>query len=428
MENPNEVQLTDAYPSVTNKDINIGSVLALKDEMGNLLGVIGMDVTLEDLTRKTEKMTLRFGGHVELWDNKGVVLVSSSRERLNTKVESFEGQTISSDMGISLTRLKDSYLISKKTEAIGETMVAFIPSGEVNRAIYRTVQSRVLLVTMVMILAFLLTFALVEILILRPLRNMQDQLILSHSENLSFPRLMTVHGSGELKSFAEDYNHLIIAIEKERDELEKIKLLTISSLASLAEIRDFETGMHIVRTQKYVELLAAAYNTIDVESRIPEKMLSIMVQCAPLHDIGKVAIPDAILLKPGRLDSEEFEIMKKHTIYGKDSFSKTNADIGGSEFIDTAINMVYYHHERWDGNGYPEGLTGEEIPIEARIMALADVYDALTTKRVYKDAINHMAAVGIIREGNGTQFDPAVVTAFLKIEGCLERISKLYGD
>ena len=153
-----------------------------------------------------------------------------------------------------------------------------------------------------------------------------------------------------------------------------------------------------------------------------------MVLCAPLHDIGKVAIPDRILMKPGPLTENEFEEMKLHTVFGREAIEKANVEISDRLFMTTALAIVYSHHERWDGTGYPEAISGEAIPVEARFMALADVYDALTTERVYKKAFTHEFAVKVIRDGAGTQFDPRVVSAFLESEKEFLEVSRLYHE
>ena len=187
----------------------------------------------------------------------------------------------------------------------------------------------------------------------------------------------------------------------------------ISFMAEVVENRDDNTGGHIRRTAKYVEGIANRLKKQGVYSDVlTDKYMEDMVVAAPLHDIGKIHIPDAVLNKPGRLTDEEFEIMKTHTTAGKELLAHAKEELGESEYLNMAVEMAAYHHEWWNGKGYPYGISGEEIPLCARIMAVADVFDALTSKRCYKDAMPIEKAYSIIREESGTHFDPAVVEAF----------------
>lgn len=208
-------------------------------------------------------------------------------------------------------------------------------------------------------------------------------------------------------------------IEKGVQEIRAIQETTIHALASLAETRDNETGNHIRRTQNYVKTLAQTLRThLRFSYYLTDEQIDMLYLSAPLHDIGKVGIPDYILLKPGRLDAAEFEIMKTHTTLGYQSIlSATERLSGGSGFLTCAMEIALSHQEKWDGSGYPQGLSGDEIPISARLMAVADVYDALISERYYKKAFSHETAVGIILEGRGSHFDPDVVDAFKRIEG-----------
>ncbi|NPA24275.1 MAG: bacteriohemerythrin [Deltaproteobacteria bacterium] len=189
----------------------------------------------------------------------------------------------------------------------------------------------------------------------------------------------------------------------------------IMSLARLADSRSHETGMHLERTQAFSHILGLYLREKHPEMKITDLMVKEIAQVTPLHDIGKVGIPDNILGKPGRLTEEEFEIMKEHSTIGgnllSDIYIKT-----GSQTMRIAFEVAMYHHERWDGGGYPAGLVGNSIPIAARIMAVADVYDALTSERVYKKAFSHEKSRKIMVEGRGTHFDPRLIDAFLALE------------
>lgn len=193
--------------------------------------------------------------------------------------------------------------------------------------------------------------------------------------------------------------------------------LLIFSLAKLAESRDPETGRHLERVQNYSRLLAHAMaSQSKYAGVIDDEFVHLVYQTSPLHDIGKVGIPDSILLKPGRYSDDEFELMKAHTTIGAETLDAALAQNPNARFLQIAREIAAAHHERYDGRGYPLGLSGNEIPLSARIVAVADVYDALTSKRVYKDAFAHHVARNIILKDSGTHFDPDVVDAFLEVE------------
>lgn len=192
---------------------------------------------------------------------------------------------------------------------------------------------------------------------------------------------------------------------------------TINSLCALAELRDNETGGHIRRTQNYVRALATRLSTSPCfSSELSEETIAMLFMSAPLHDIGKVAIPDAILLKPGKLTADEWVVMKKHAQYGRDALIQAEKDMGDSvSFLRYAREIAYGHHEKWDGTGYPQGLSGASIPLSARIMAVADVYDALISKRVYKPKMAHERAVEILQRGRGKHFDPDIIDGLMDV-------------
>lgn len=193
--------------------------------------------------------------------------------------------------------------------------------------------------------------------------------------------------------------------------------LIIFSLAKLAESRDTDTGTHLERMREYSRILANNLSQYErFSDTIDGEFVQLVHMTSPLHDIGKVGIPDNVLLKPGRLTSEEFEIMKQHATIGGETLDAAVRTHPEARFLQMARDIAWSHHERYDGNGYPKGLSGEEIPISARIVALADVYDALTTQRVYKPAFTHEKSKEIILDGRGTHFDPFVVDAFLEGE------------
>ncbi|MEW6164532.1 MAG: HD domain-containing phosphohydrolase [Pseudomonadota bacterium] len=211
-----------------------------------------------------------------------------------------------------------------------------------------------------------------------------------------------------------------------------IQDVSMRVLASLAETRDNETGNHIRRTQGYVEVLAHALAGQPRFAALRERdTLDFIVKAAPLHDIGKVGIPDHILLKPGPLDADEWRIMQRHAELGADSIAvalKGETDQAPLTFLHFAMEIAHYHHEKWDGSGYPEGRAGEAIPLSARLMAVADVFDALINRRVYKPALPIDEAVRIIEAGRGRHFDPEIVAAFLARLDDFCRIAARYTD
>jgi putative two-component system response regulator len=231
--------------------------------------------------------------------------------------------------------------------------------------------------------------------------------------------------------FLRDKNSYLIAeVARRTEQLQIIQDVTIMAMASLAETRDNATGNHIRRTQHYVQALATKLSSMPrYASEFDEQTIESLFKSAPLHDIGKVGIPDAILLKPGKLTPEEFEIMKTHTVLGRDTILAAEKLIETpSTFLRHAREIAMSHQEKWDGSGYPEGLKGDAIPISARLMAVADVYDALISKRVYKPAMRHDIAVGMIREGRGGHFDPDITDAFLLIQEDFRSIAARYAD
>lgn len=204
--------------------------------------------------------------------------------------------------------------------------------------------------------------------------------------------------------------------------------LAIVALGSLSEARDNETGNHIQRTRAYVEIIARQLAP-EYMGSIAEREWKMMWRSAPLHDLGKVGIPDSILLKPGKLTAAEFEIMKRHTVIGYEALRaaeiRTHTD---KSFLFVAAEIAHSHHERWDGSGYPRGLAGEDIPLSARIMAVADVYDALISKRVYKEPMPHAAAVEVMCDGRGTHFDPKIIDCFLNNHEEFRYIANQFSD
>ncbi|AUH51077.1 two-component system response regulator [Chromobacterium sp. ATCC 53434] len=219
-------------------------------------------------------------------------------------------------------------------------------------------------------------------------------------------------------------------VERRTREVQVIQDVTIMMLASLAETRDHETGNHLRRTQNYVRALAVELRQHPAyREQLDDETIALLYKSAPLHDIGKVGIPDHILLKPGPLTPQEFDIMKTHTLLGRDTIAAAERMLDApSNFLRLAREIAHCHQEKWDGSGYPAGLAGEAIPLSARLMAVADVYDALISRRVYKPPLPHEAAVEMIRVGSGSHFDPEIVTVFLRLADDFHAIALRYAD
>jgi putative two-component system response regulator len=213
-------------------------------------------------------------------------------------------------------------------------------------------------------------------------------------------------------------------------ELGQMADAAVWAIASLAELRDEENPSHLRRIQHIVVALARRLQgNPRFADELIEPHIPLLFKAAPLHDIGKVRIPDAILLKPGRLTPEEFEVMKLHTVHGRDTIAGVERELGFSNaFLRFAREITYSHQERYDGSGYPQGLAGEAIPVSARLVAVADVYEALVSERVYRPAFTHETAIELIRQGSGEQFDPDVVDALLAAEEDVMAIAARYQD
>ena len=230
----------------------------------------------------------------------------------------------------------------------------------------------------------------------------------------------------ELKRHRDNLQELV---EERTRELKITQEVIIEAMGALAEYRDPETGGHIRRTQNYVRALA---NRLSENSKFTPFLdpltIDLLYLSAPLHDIGKVGISDSILLKPGKLTDSEFEDMKRHTEFGRDAIRSAERRLGHNSFLRYAREIAETHQEKWDGSGYPYGLKADEIPVSGRLMAIADVYDALISKRVYKPSLPHSEAVRIISEGRGTHFDPDMVDAFLEIQEEFRQIALEHTD
>ncbi|NLV58950.1 MAG: HD domain-containing protein, partial [Clostridiales bacterium] len=218
----------------------------------------------------------------------------------------------------------------------------------------------------------------------------------------------------ELEKHSRHLEHLV---EEKVREISSSQLATIYALIKLSESRDDDTGEHIERTASFCRLLAQKLQEVPPYAQeVTDAFIDTIYKASPLHDIGKVGIPDSILLKPGKLTDDEFAIMKTHVLIGYDTLAQVGQQYAVNEFLKMGMEIALNHHEKWNGSGYTRGLAGNDIPLSARIMALADVYDALRSKRVYKEAYSHEVSMGIILSGRGSHFDPTLVDVFYKHE------------
>jgi putative two-component system response regulator len=235
-----------------------------------------------------------------------------------------------------------------------------------------------------------------------------------------------------LTTLREQNADLEAEVRRRMHDNQVVQDVSMRALASLAEARDNETGNHIRRTQGYVQILARALAAADGDtSLIRSDIIDLLVKAAPLHDIGKVGIPDHILNKPGPLDADEWDLMKTHPAIGANAIEQAIAgeeDHAPLAFLHVAMDIAYSHHEKWDGSGYPDGLSGDTIPLAARLMALADVFDALISRRVYKPPFSHQEAARIISEGKGTHFDPRLVDLFFANFDEICAVARRYSD
>ena len=202
------------------------------------------------------------------------------------------------------------------------------------------------------------------------------------------------------------------------------------ALATLSETRDSDTGKHILRVQHYVKALAQRVrDNPRFAAVLTEPYISLLLQSLPLYDMGTIGIPDRILLKPGRLTPAELEIMRTHTTLARDAIEQAQTMLGQpAQLLQTIKELAFCHHEKWDGSGYPQGLSGDQIPLSARLIAVADVYDALISDRVYKAGVSHEKAAGIIFQGRASHFDPDLVDAFIEIQDEFQAIALHYAD
>ncbi len=244
---------------------------------------------------------------------------------------------------------------------------------------------------------------------------------IEHRERGSIGKLL-----GEFNEMSTALETQARVVKKRTAEILKTRDMALVTLARLAESRDTDTGHHLERIAAYSRSIAVGLLNSPYADRVDERFIEQLEKSSPLHDIGKVGIPDDILRKPGRLTDEEFDIMREHTTIGGNTLRSVIDDFDDHTFLEMGMEIAYCHHEKWDGSGYPRQLAGEEIPLSARIIAVSDAYDCITTKRVYKPAYDHKDAVSRILKDRGRHFDPVVVDAFLACQDEFDTIRETY--
>ena len=300
----------------------------------------------------------------------------------------------------------------------------FIIGKKVNYSMGISVVVCYLVILLYFILIFVFTVRRIKYLEVRKRINVMSFLFISLLILISqiiFPEIL-------ISSLVPAFSLIALYINIEDPVLRRMKNYNseiVTSFATLVESRDSSTGSHVKRTKSYVKILLDEIKTNSLYSSIMTKDFEDkMMNAAPMHDIGKISIPDTILKKPGKLTDEEYSVMKKHSVLGGEIIQEIFKDMDDKEFLNIAYDVTRYHHEKWNGNGYPEGLVGKEIPFSARIMAIADVFDAISAKRCYRDAMPLDKCFAIIKEGKGVDFDPVLTDLFLNAKAKVEKVCK----
>lgn len=300
----------------------------------------------------------------------------------------------------------------------------FIIGKKVNYSMGISVVVCYLVILLYFILIFVFTVRRIKYLEVRKRINVMSFLFISLLILISqiiFPEIL-------ISSLVPAFSLIALYINIEDPVLRRMKNYNseiVTSFATLVESRDSSTGSHVKRTKSYVKILLDEIKTNRLYSSIMTKDFEDkMMNAAPMHDIGKISIPDTILQKPGKLTDDEYSVMKKHSVLGGEIIQEIFKDMDDKEFLNIAYDVTRYHHEKWNGNGYPEGLVGKEIPFSARIMAIADVFDAISAKRCYRDAMPLEKCFAIIKEGKGVDFDPVLTDLFLNAREKVEKVCK----
>ncbi len=358
----------------------------IRNDMGQIIGVAGIGMNINSIQERLERLVPGKGGSILFAEQSGKVKLAYPIELINK----------------NLTEILD-YPFIKQISLKGSGSEKYNSSD----IIYTRSQMDDLGLTVVI------------------MASADDFL----SATLKWTRLNTLFNFLLIMVLGLFFPYIILKLRKIIIQQNKSQEITILSMSMLAELKDRETGNHINRTKKYCRILAEELKTLrEYSDYLTDSYIEDLERSAPLHDIGKVGIPDSILLKPGKLTDEEFEVIKTHPAKGAQVLQAAMDQVQVSSFLNIGVQLVRHHHEKWDGSGYPDGLAGNHIPVSARIMAIADVYDALRTKRPYKEAFSHEEALKIIKKGSGYHFQPSLVDALIKRQEEFKRISTEWAD
>jgi response regulator RpfG family c-di-GMP phosphodiesterase len=404
-----------------------------KIEFNNkVVALVGSELYLNELEEKIKELEFYDVGQIALIDKDYNTIISNNNYIPDKKEILIKLDTFHSDDTIKIVKDK-KYIKGFNKLSNGWIMVAKVPYKNVYRYIY-VVQNEVIRISVIVLLISIIVSLFLGHSVASPISKLIDILDdVKDTGNLS--QKIDFKGNKELNKLSNTFNQMMNSLnnttnelKNANEEIKRVNHLVIASTASLAEKRDTETGYHLKRTQEYIKVLAIQLKKTNHYPNITDEYINLLYYCSVTHDIGKVAIPDSILLKPGKLTKEEFEVIKKHTIYGKEALELEEEKLNDNEYINLSREIAHYHHEKWDGTGYPVGLVGDEIPISCRLMALVDVYDALTTKRIYKPAFSYEKAKQILIESKGKHFDPIIVDAFLEVEPEFIKIAERYKE
>ena len=336
------------------------------------------------------------------------------------------------------------YVPVKNSEGVTQCYSAVDVSMDALRAQSQAYMLKLAMIFSVILAVILLIgFQLVNYGVITPINQMANSAEMfafnnqeSIEKNLEQIQNLDIHTGDEIENLyqaflkmTEDSVNYIEDVKNKNETISKMQDALIITLADLVESRDENTGQHIKKTAAYVKIILEEMQREKIYSnQLTEKFVADVYKSAPLHDIGKIAVPDAILNKPGKLTNEEFDKMKTHTTAGGKILTSIIKMVPEAHYLEEAINLATYHHERWDGRGYPTGLAGENIPLSARIMAVADVFDALVSKRSYKEGFPLDKAMNIIIEERGTHFDPQLVDIFVAAKEKVFKVAKTFSD
>ncbi|WP_457747572.1 CHASE2 domain-containing protein [Sulfurimonas sp.] len=421
--------------------------LEYKDKIIPTLG-LAILLNIDSKIKQLNKNTLEIFGHKVQTDKKSQVLLNFYKKYFYKKISAIDvlhgkhkelllGKVVI--IGSSATGLHDQVIITAGEKIVGVKVHMTLIDNILNDELRVQPQSyKYSNIFISLVLSFLLFFLLTTrhnlaiIVLFIGTFTTAIALTLVGFEHNTYISIGYLIGPFLLHFFLVGFLFIIIdAYERQlfTQELNRSHVALLDSMVHVAEVHDIETGAHIVRTKLYIKILAEyMYDKGIYKKYLSPKKIEMMYRTAPLHDLGKVGIEDSILKKKGKLTPMEFEVMKTHADLGRHIINNAISSYQENDFFAMARNIAHHHHEKWDGSGYPTGLKGEDIPIEARFMAIADVFDALVSRRVYKEPFSYEKTLKIIQEGREKHFDPVLVDAFFEIKEEFIKIAEIYSD